>query len=152
MSSRSTVQPKQHWLTRCVRMPIRISHWWLNGMVRSWVTFFFSPVRIESDSSSWTALGLAPMGVIPDFQNRGIGSELVREGLKAALELQEKVVVVLGHPRFYPRFGFVPAKSKGLTCEYPVPEDVFMVVELEDGALGGRAGLVKYSSEFNEVE
>ena len=92
------------------------------------------------------------MGVIPDFQNRGIGSELVREGLKAALELQEKVVVVLGHPRFYPRFGFVPAKSKGLTCEYPVPEDVFMVVELEDGALGGRAGLVKYSSEFNEVE
>lgn len=112
---------------------------------------FFSPVRIESDSTSFTALGLAPMAVLPELQNRGIGSELVRQGLKACFEMNEKVVLVLGHPEFYPRFGFVPAKSKGLSCEYPVPDEVFMVAELEEGALSERVGLVKYSSEFNNV-
>ncbi len=61
------------------------------------------------------------------------------------------MVVVLGHPAYYSRFGFVPAATKGLRCEYPVPDDVFMVAELRPGALAGRTGLVKYRPEFAEV-
>jgi putative acetyltransferase len=58
---------------------------------------------------------------------------------------------VLGHSHYYPRFGFVPASQRGLRSEYDVPDDVFMVVELTPGALGGRKGLVKYHSEFANV-
>lgn len=109
---------------------------------------FFSPVRIESEASAFMALGLAPMAVLPELQRRRIGSELVRRGLEECQSLGHDVVVVLGHPEYYPRFGFVPASRKGLTCEYDVPEEVFMVAELRDGALAGRKGLVKYLPEF----
>lgn len=109
---------------------------------------FFSPVSIESEGSSTSALGLAPMAVLPEYQKRGVGSRLVREGLRACRRTGCRVVVVLGHPEYYPRFGFVPASRKGLRSEYAVPDEVFMVAELETGALGGRRGLVKYSPEF----
>lgn len=112
---------------------------------------FFSPVSIESEDSSCAALGLAPMAVLPEYQKQGVGSQLVREGLKECQRLGCHVVVVLGHPEYYPRFGFIPASQKGLRSEYPVPDEVFMVVELEPGALGGQRGLVKYLSEFGEV-
>src|SRR5687767_10759805 len=104
---------------------------------------FFSPVTIESNSSIFTAMGLAPVAVLPECQNQGFGSLLVWEGLKECLMIGHKVVVVLGHPGYYPRFGFTTAKLKGISCEYDVPEDHFMVAELEPGALKGRQGLVK---------
>jgi putative acetyltransferase len=72
-------------------------------------------------------------------------------GLAARAEVGESVVVVLGHPHDYPRFGFVPAATKGLSCEYPVPDEVFMVTERVPGALRGRTGLVKYHPEFARV-
>lgn len=112
---------------------------------------FFSPVTIESEDSSFTAMGLAPMAVLPEFQGRGVGSLLVREGLEECARAGFDVVVVLGHPEYYPRFGFVPASGEGLSCEYDVPEEVFMVAELTPGALGGRRGLVKYRPEFGGV-
>lgn len=112
---------------------------------------FFSPVVIESSESTFTALGLAPMAVLPEFQNQGIGSELVRRGLATCQSINHDVVVVLGHPEYYPRFGFVTARQKGLTCEYDVPDEVFMVAELRAGALAGRKGLVKYRPEFGDV-
>ena len=112
---------------------------------------FFSPVSIESEASSFTALGLAPMAVLPEFQNRAIGSELVRRGLEACRKIGHDVVVVLGHPEYYPRFGFVPASQKGLSCEYTVPDEVFMVIELREGALAGRKGVVRYRPEFSGV-
>lgn len=113
---------------------------------------FFSPVSIESERDRFTAMGLAPMAVLPDHQNKGIGSELVRAGLKECRRIGHDVVVVLGHPRYYPRFGFVPACGKGIRSEYDVADDVFMVAELTSGALGGRTGLVKYHPAFGEVE
>ena len=91
------------------------------------------------------------MAVLPEFQNRAVGSELARRGLEACRSIGHDVVVVLGHPEYYPRFGFVPAKQLGLTCEYPVPDEVFMVVELREGALGGLKGVVKYRPEFSNV-
>lgn len=112
---------------------------------------FFSTVRVESEAGAFAALGLAPMAVLPEFQNRGVGSELVRRGLEECRRLGHEIVVVLGHPEYYPRFGFVPAKQKNLSCEYPVPDEVFMALELSEGALAGRRGMVKYSPEFGSV-
>jgi putative acetyltransferase len=112
---------------------------------------FFSPVSVESESSVFIAMGLAPMAVLPEYQNQGIGSQLVREGLKACQRLGHGIVVVLGHANYYPRFGFTSASLKGLRSEYDVPDEVFMVAELIEGALGGRGGLVKYHPEFGKV-
>ena len=112
---------------------------------------FFSPVTIESDDGVFAAMGLAPMAVLPEYQNRGIGSQLVREGLKECQRLGQDIVVVLGHPEFYPRFGFVPASLKGLRSEYDVRDEVFMSLELKEGALAGRRGLVKYHPEFAKL-
>jgi putative acetyltransferase len=112
---------------------------------------FFSPVTIEDQGSSFQALGLAPMAVAPELQNQGIGSLLVREGLNVARRLGQPIVVVLGHTEYYPRFGFEVASRKGLRCEFPSPDEAFMVIELEPGALRGRAGVVKYLPEFSAV-
>jgi putative acetyltransferase len=112
---------------------------------------FFSPVSIESERDVFTAMGLAPMAVLPGYQNQTIGTQLVWEGLKECLRLGYDIVVVVGHPEYYPRFGFTPASTKGLRSEYDVPDDVFMVTELRPGALGGRHGLVKYHPEFGKV-
>ena len=111
----------------------------------------FSPVTIESPKGSFNAMGLAPMSVRPEYQNRGIGSKLVREGLNQCARIGETNVVVLGHPNYYPRFGFVPASRKGLRCEYDVADEVFMVLELAPNSLAGRTGLVKYHPDFSQV-
>lgn len=112
---------------------------------------FFSPVTIEGEGSTTSAMGLAPMAVLPEHQRRGVGSWLVREGLRECLRMGQTVVVVLGHPEYYPRFGFIPASRVGLRSEYDVPDEAFMVLELEAGALNGRRGLVKYGPEFSAV-
>lgn len=91
------------------------------------------------------------MAVLPEYQKQGIGSRLVRDGLKECQRLNQNIVVVLGHPGYYPRFGFIPASKKGLRCEYQAPDEAFMVAELIPGALGGRQGLVKYRPEFNDL-
>jgi putative acetyltransferase len=111
----------------------------------------FSPVTIESEGSSFEAVGLGPMVVLPVYQKRGIGSQLVRTGLEQCRRAGYEVVVVLGHAEYYPRFGFVPGKVHGIHCEFDGPDDVFMVVELHPGALDGRTGLAKYRPEFSMV-
>ncbi len=111
---------------------------------------FFSPVSIEPELSGFFAMGLAPMAVLPERQNQGIGSMLVLDGLEECRRIGVDAVVLVGHATYYPRFGFVPAIQKGLTCEYPVPDDVFMVIELKPDALSGLHGLIKYCPEFNE--
>jgi len=112
---------------------------------------FFSPVTIESAEGECAAFGLGPLAVLPEYQRQGIGSQLVQQGLEACARIGQTVVVVLGHPQFYPRFGFVPAHTRELHCEYAVPDEDFMVVELVPGALQGRTGRVKYLPEFAQV-
>jgi len=111
----------------------------------------FSPVTIESRDTSFGALGLGPMAILPSYQRKGVGSQLVRAGLQECKRLGHEIVAVLGHPDYYPRFGFVPASIYGIKCKYDVPDEVFMVLELCPGALSGRSGVVKYQPEFNEV-
>ena len=114
---------------------------------------FFSPVAIEGEcEDSLLILGLAPIAVLPEYQRKGIGSSLIQHSLEECAQLGCKAVVVLGHPEYYPKFGFVPAKEKGLRCEYTVPDEAFMVLELESGALEGCVGMVRYCLEFNQLE
>ncbi|MEG3911486.1 N-acetyltransferase [Microcoleus sp. w2-18bC1] len=114
---------------------------------------FFSPVVVEGKCSrNLSILGLAPVAVLPNYQRQGIGTLLIREGLKECARSGFQAVVVLGHPDFYPRFGFIPASRKSLKCEYDVPDEAFMVLELESGALQECSGTVKYRSEFSLCE
>jgi putative acetyltransferase len=112
---------------------------------------FFSPVTIESDDRLVLAVGLAPMAVVPERQRHGIGSQLVNAGLEECRNAGYHYVVVLGHPTYYPRFGFVPASRYGLTSEYAVPDEAFMVLAWRGGVWGERGGLARYEPEFREV-
>jgi putative acetyltransferase len=111
----------------------------------------FSPVTITSDTATIDAISLGPMGVLPAYQHRGMGSQLIAAGLQACRHTPYGIVVVLGHPTYYPRFGFVPAKPYGIVWERDVPEDVFMVQELQAGALAQTQGVVKYRPEFDHA-
>jgi putative acetyltransferase len=108
----------------------------------------FSLVTITSNASTMEALGLAPMAVLPAYQRQGIGSQLVEAALQLCRHTPYGVVVVLGHPHYYPRFGFAPARPWGIVCEYDVPDEVFMVKEIHSGALAQTHGVVRYRSEF----
>jgi putative acetyltransferase len=96
----------------------------------------FTPVTVEPPASIRVA-GLGPMSVRPAYQRAGVGSQLVRSGLDECRRHGYAAVVVVGHPAYYPRFGFSPAHVRGLNCEFPVPDEAFMVVELEDRAPRG---------------
>jgi len=111
----------------------------------------FSPVKVESERSSFEAIALAPMAVLPAYQRKGIGSQLVRSGIKECQHLGHEIIVVLGHPNYYPRFGFVPAKPKGIKCEFEVPDEAWMVLELREGAFAERQGTVSFQPEFKEA-
>ncbi len=110
----------------------------------------FSPVSL-SENHDLKVMGLAPMAVAPEHQRKGIGSALVLAGLEQCRQLGFVAVVVLGHPEYYPRFGFSPSSRFGIDSEYEVPEEVFMAVELESEALSGHTGRVKYHHAFSKV-
>jgi putative acetyltransferase len=108
-----------------------------------------SPVRIAGAGTR--VLGLGPMAVTPLYQGAAIGSRLVEEGLARARERGFHGVVVLGHPEFYPRFGFVPASRAGLRYPDPVPDDAFMAAELAPNAFAACEGEVHYHPAFGAV-
>ncbi len=110
----------------------------------------FSPVTLERAPFGVRGVGLAPMSVLPELQNRGIGSQLVHHGLAACRAAGCDLAVVLGHVDYYPRFGFTQARQFGLENEYQAG-DAFMVLELRKGALNDVSGLVKFATEFREA-
>lgn len=110
---------------------------------------FFSPVTLTGHPELYL-LGLAPMAVLPAFQRRGVGTALVLAALEACRELGVGAVVVLGHPTYYPRFGFHPAAGFGITCEYDSPPEAFMALELQPGHLSDAAGTLRYHDAFRE--
>jgi putative acetyltransferase len=111
----------------------------------------FSPLVIETKDGAFPALALAVLAVRPEFQRQGIGSALVRDGLERCRSLGHRIVVVIGHPEYYPRFGFSPARARGLEVPFPVPDEAFLALELVPGALDGVAGMVKYPPPFSEA-
>ncbi len=111
----------------------------------------FSPVTIKSPSGSLPAVGLGPVAVMPSCQKRGVGAALIRSGLTRCQQDGHRLAVVLGHPDYYTRFGFAPAANFGLTCEFDVPPELFMTLELRPTALMGTSGVVLYPPEFHAV-
>ncbi len=111
----------------------------------------FSPATIESPDQAWPAVGLAPLSVLPDFQRQGIGTALMNAGLEECRRLGHERVVVLGHAEYYPRFGFVSAYPHGITNEFGVTGDAFMILELCPGAFKGITGMAKYQAEWNDA-
>lgn len=110
----------------------------------------FSPVSL-SGHPNLKVMGLAPMAVTPAHQKKGVGSALVRAGLDQCRQLGFVAAVVLGHPQYYPRFGFLPSFKFGIDSEYDVPKEVFMAMELRPDALSGKTGKVRFHSVFNNA-
>jgi putative acetyltransferase len=109
----------------------------------------FSDLPIVTHEGTVMALSLAPMAVIPSHQRRGIGSMLVREGLRACQDAGHQIVIVLGHPEFYPRFGFSAKLTERLNA--PFSGEAFMAVELVPDALEGIEGVVQYPPPFGDL-
>ena len=108
----------------------------------------FSPLTVGTEAGA----ALGPMAVRPAYQRQGIGSQLVAQGLERLREQGCPFVVVIGHPEFYPRFGFEPAAALGLTCDWEVPAEAFMV-NILNAELGGRLrGRAQYRAEFSTIE
>ena len=110
----------------------------------------FSPVSLASHAEL-NLMGLAPMAVMPAHQRKGVGSALVRAGLERCRARGVGAVVVLGHPSYYPRFGFQPSVRFGIVSEYDAPPEAFMVLELQPGYLSGASGTVKFHAAFQDA-
>jgi putative acetyltransferase len=106
----------------------------------------FSRMWITTASNLVSAVALAPVAVLPERQRKGIGKRLITHGLELLKNQGERIVVVVGHPDYYPRFGFSSAKATPL--ESPFPRETFMALELVDGALDGVHGAVIYPAAF----
>jgi putative acetyltransferase len=113
---------------------------------------FFSPATIDHQDEQVVGMGLAPLAVLPEFQNQGIGSILVIEGLRRIKATDCPFIIVLGHENFYPRFGFELASNYGLRCQWDsVPDNAFMVLVLNKSTITGISGVARYRSEFDEA-
>ena len=111
----------------------------------------FTPVELTNGKNNLKIIGLAPMAVLNQYQNRGVGSKLVKAGLERCQSLAYDAVVVLGHPTYYPKFGFEPSVNYGIKSEYEVPDEAFMILELVPDALKNHMGVIKYHQAFNSV-
>jgi len=110
----------------------------------------FTPVFV--DGVSTIGMGLAPMAVLPSHQRKGIGSQLVSFGLDILRKSACPFVVVLGHPEYYPRFGFELASNHGLASQWEgVPDEAFMVIIFDNAASPKAGGIARYRNEFDEA-
>ncbi|MCP5381209.1 MAG: N-acetyltransferase [Kordiimonadaceae bacterium] len=111
----------------------------------------FSPVKITGHED-FKIMGLAPVSVLPEHQNKGIGAALINEGLNKCRELGFLAVVLLGHAAYYPRFGFKQSTKFGLICPFDgVPPECYMAMELIPGSLNEVSGQIHYHPAFSEL-
>lgn len=108
----------------------------------------FSKGSIETVEGVYPAAALGPMCVVPRMQKQGIGGALILEGLAKLHDRGVPGVCLLGHPSYYPQFGFMPAFQFGIQSDFYPPQEVFMAMELESGGLANRAGIFRYAPPF----
>ncbi|MHC4538972.1 MAG: GNAT family N-acetyltransferase [Planctomycetota bacterium] len=111
----------------------------------------FSPAVIEGEHGSIVGTGLAPLAVLPEYQRQGIGSDLVKAGIAEVREGGCPFIIVLGHPEYYPRFGFEPASKFGIRSEWEVPDEPFMILMLDEKVMSGVSGVARYRQEWAEA-
>jgi putative acetyltransferase len=107
----------------------------------------YSPASVSQIDGA----ALGPMAVLPEHQRQGIGSKLVETGNRKLQEAGYPFIIVVGHANYYPRFGFKPAATHGIKCEWDVPDDMFMLLVLDQARMQGISGLAKYRHEFSSV-
>ena len=105
-------------------------------------------MTIRNNDKGYPTLGLGPVSVLPAFQCRGIGSRLIKEAHRIAQDMCYETVVLIGHPNYYPRFGYRVADNYGISFPFEAPAECCMVAELVPGALEGVSGLVEHPKEF----
>lgn len=109
----------------------------------------FTPVDIAAADGPVQGYGLAPMAVCTAWQRRGIGSALIAEGTARLRDAGAPFVIVIGHPDYYPRFGFERASRYGVRCEWPdIPDEAVMLFVLDPARASGLAGVARYRPEF----
>ncbi len=118
----------------------------LNGRVVGHI--MYSPVSVDGEV---TGAALGPMAVLPEHQRQGIGSKLIETGNHKLQDAGRPFIIVVGHAEYYPRFGFRPASAYGIKCEWEVPDDVFMLLVLDEAKMRTVSGLAKYRHEFSSV-
>ncbi len=115
----------------------------------------FTKVRITGNENRLSAMILAPLAILPEAQGKSVGGKLIKEGLKQLFESKVDLVFVLGHPGYYPRFGFKPAGAQGFEAPYPIPPkdaSAWMVQELRPGIIENNSGKVVCADTLNEPE
>jgi len=115
----------------------------------------FTNARLEGSEDDCPISILAPLAIRPEYQNKGVGGKLIKEGLKHLKKQGIRLVFVLGHPDYYSRHGFSPAGAQGFEAPYPIPEknaDAWMVQELAPDSLDSFSGNVICASALNEPE
>ncbi len=108
-----------------------------------------SKLKIKNEINEFDSLALAPVSVLPEFQGKGIGGKLILESHKKAKELGHKSIVLLGHEKYYPRFGYEQSDKYGIELPFEIPKENCMVIELIKNGLDGVSGTVEYPKEFN---
>lgn len=117
-----------------------------NGILAGHI--LFTKLKIESDSETFESLALAPVSVSPEFQNQGIGGQLIREGHLIAQRLGNQSVILIGHENYYPKFGYEKTSNFGISFPFKIPEENGMAIELVKDGLKNKKGMVKYPKEF----
>jgi len=112
----------------------------------------FSPAIIEGKQGVIKGMGLAPMAVLPEMQRQGVGARLVINGREYLRQIHFPFIIVLGHPEYYPRFGFELASRYGITSQWEgVPDEAFMILWLDKLMINHATGVAKYRDEFDEA-
>ena len=96
-------------------------------------------------------VALGPIAIVPELQRQGIGGKLIETGNQKLKDAGYPFIIVLGHPDYYPRFGFELASRHGIKCEWEVPDNAFMLLVLDEQAMHGVSGLANYRLEFSSV-